>query len=83
MAQPLEQETQEILKTLNAQAQARNMELAQYLQLFAEAGEVAPPGGGPSLEEFDSLLDQVSEGLALLPALPADFSRTDFYAGHD
>ena len=74
---------QEALKTLNAQAQARNMGLADYLQLFAEAGQVAPPGAGPSLEEFESLLEQVSEGLALLPALPSDFSRTDIYASHD
>jgi hypothetical protein len=36
-----------------------------------------------SLEEFDRLLDEVSEGLPPLPPLPDDFSRADIYADHD
>jgi len=83
MALQLEAQTEEVLKTLNAQAEARNMGLAEYLQLFADAGEVAAPGAEPSLEEFETLLDQVSEGLSLFPPLPSDFSREHIYAGHD
>jgi hypothetical protein len=79
----LEEQTEEVLKTLNAQAEARNMSLAEYLQLFAAAGETATFGSGPSLEEFDKLLDQVSDGLLVLSPLPANFSREDIYAGHD
>lgn len=83
MAVDLEEQTQRVLKTLQAQAQARNMGLAEYLQLFAEAGEVAAGGTALSLPEFESILDQVSQGLALLPPLPANLSREDIYAGHD
>jgi len=36
-----------------------------------------------SLDEFDLLLDELSEGLPLLPSLPADFSRKDIYVDHD
>jgi hypothetical protein len=83
MAITLEEQTEAVLKTLSAQAQARNMKLAEYLQLFAEAGHVAAPGTEPSLQEFESLLEQLSDGLYLVPTLPADFSRADIYAEHD
>ncbi|MBI3411870.1 MAG: hypothetical protein HY040_26355 [Planctomycetes bacterium] len=83
MALQLEQQAQEVLNTLNAQAEARNMRLAEYLQLFAEAGQIAAPGVAPTIEEFESLLEQISEGLALFPPLPSDFSRQDIYAGHN
>lgn len=83
MALELEQQTQEILRTLEAQAAARNMEFSEYLRLFAQAGDVAAPGAEPTLAEFESLLEQVSAGLPLMPALPLDFSRADIYAGHD
>ncbi len=33
-------------------------------------------------EEFNQLLDELSEGPPL-PPLPADFSRADIYADHD
>jgi len=36
-----------------------------------------------SAEEFDRLLDALSEGLPSLPTLPADWSRADLYADHD
>jgi hypothetical protein len=35
-----------------------------------------------SLEEFDRLLDDLSNGPPL-PHLPDDFSRADIYADHD
>ncbi len=41
------------------------------------------PGLSLSLEEFDRLLDELSEGLPPLPPLPADFSRADIYEDHD
>ncbi|MCI0377244.1 MAG: hypothetical protein L0215_06550 [Gemmataceae bacterium] len=79
----LEEYTQQVLETLNVQAKARNLELAAYLQLLADAGQLAAPGNEPSLQEFEALLDQLSEGLALFAPLPTDFSRADIYAGHD
>jgi hypothetical protein len=36
-----------------------------------------------SIEEIDRLLDQLSEATAVLPSLPADFSRKDIYIEHD
>lgn len=83
MTLELEEQTYEVLKSLQAQAEARKIGLAEYLRLFVEAGQIVGPGTGPSLEEFDSLVEQLSEGLPLFPALPLDFSRADIYAGHD
>lgn len=83
MALELEEQTREILRTLEAQAAARNMGFADYLRLFAQAGQVASPGVEPTMEEFASLLEKVSEGVPLLPPLPSDFSRADIYAGRD
>lgn len=74
---------QEVLETLKAQAEARNISLAEYLEFFAEAGDVGPAAGPLSLDEFDALLDQVAEAFPPLPSLPADFSRQDLYADHD
>jgi len=36
-----------------------------------------------SLEEFERLLNELSEGLPPLPTLPADFNRADLYDEHD
>ena len=83
MALELEEQTEAVLKTLNAQAKARNIGLAEYLRLFAEAGQIDALGATPSLEEFDTLLEKVSDGLSLFAPLPVDFSRQDIYAGHD
>jgi len=80
MAIQLEEQTQRLLETLRDQAQARNMDLTQYLQLFADAGQVTAAGVELSAQDFEALLDQVSDGLPLLAALPADFSRADIYA---
>lgn len=81
MALPLEEQTERLLETLSVQAAARNLGLADYLRLFADAGNLV--GVEPSLEDFESLLDQVSAGLSLLSPLPANFSRADIYAEHD
>lgn len=83
MAIELEEQTQEVLEVLNAQAAARNMGLAEYLRLLADGGQVTASGAEHSLQEFETLLEQLSEGLSLYPPLPADFSRQDIYAGHD
>jgi hypothetical protein len=36
-----------------------------------------------SLDDFERILDAVSEGLPLLPQLPRDFSRSNIYCDHD
>lgn len=83
MSVKLEEQAQDVLRTLEAQAAARNMALADYLQLFAQAGEIADSSMQLTTEEFDVLLEKVSEGVPALPPLPAEFSRADIYAGHD
>lgn len=83
MSLKLEEQAQDVLRTLEAQATARNMALADYLRLFAQAGEVAGSSMELTTEEFDVLLQQASEGGPVLPPLPVDFSRADIYAGHD
>ena len=48
--------------------------------------DMSPPDEKPpelSDEEFEQLLDEVSEGLDDLPPLPPDFSRADIYDDHD
>ncbi len=79
----VEERTAEVLSTLRAQADARKMSLDEHLRLFAEAGDVSATNSHLSGEEFDQLLDQISEGLPSLHSLPADFSRKDIYAEHD
>jgi hypothetical protein len=39
--------------------------------------------GPPSFDEFDRLLDELSESTEAFPSLPVDFSRHDIYADHD
>lgn len=51
------------------------------LTILDEPGESAT--GPLSADEFDRVLDQISEGTATLPSLPEDFSRRDVYADHD
>jgi hypothetical protein len=83
MSLQLEPKIQDVLTTLQAQAEARCMGLAEYLRLFAEAGEIAPVNGDVTLEEFERLLDQLAEAPAATLSLPADLSREDIYADHD
>jgi hypothetical protein len=78
----LKDRTQAVLKVLDNQAAARNLDLADYLQLYADAGAIALDTTA-SLREFDFLLDEFSEGLSLVPPLPSDFSRDDIYDGHN
>lgn len=82
MSIKLDEKAEAVLQILMAQAQSRRMRLAEYLQLFANAGQVAPVAE-PDLEEFESPLDALSEGLPPLRSLPSDFSRHDIYADHD
>ena len=78
----LEEDVAEVLARLRRQAKERSMPLASYLELFAE-GDNSSPHPSASLEEFDALLDEVSDGLPDLHVLPADFSRADIYKDHD
>ena len=48
-------------------------------------GDPAPPGvSAPvlSLDEFEQILDELSDGLPPLPPLPRGFSRADIYSDH-
>ena len=60
-----------------------------YLEQLAENAtgvkhpETTASAPALSLAEFDRLLDDLVEGLAGLPTLPADFARADLYADHD
>lgn len=66
---------------LRAVAESRGMSVEAYLRRLAET--MAPSNPDPvSNEEFEQLLDEVSEGLNLQP-LPSDFSRADIYLDHD
>ncbi len=77
-------------RRLRQRAAESGQALEAYLQqlIEREAGDavgISPSGEQPplSLEEFDRLLDEVSEGLPPLPPLPADFSLADVYTDHD
>src|SRR5689334_11455360 len=69
---------------LREKASRTGQTLEAYLEQLARHDADATTGGGTipaspsplSQEEFDRLLDQLSEG-PLLPHLPADFSRSD------
>jgi hypothetical protein len=77
-------------RKLREKAMQTGQTLEAYLEQLAQhdAENTNDTGTGlafpPPLsdEEFDRLLDQLSEG-APLPHLPADFSRSDIYADHD
>jgi uncharacterized protein (DUF1778 family) len=60
--------------------------LEAYLEQLAEQSAGIGPAPLPTQEltdeEFERLLDQLSEG-PMLPHLPADFSRSDIYSDHD
>jgi hypothetical protein len=80
----------EIERRLRERAAESGQPLEGYVQQLIEreagdSGTLTPPREQAplTLEEFDRLLDEVSEGLPPLPPLPADFSRADIYADHD
>jgi hypothetical protein len=83
MSAQAEDRTESALRVLKAQAEARGMALADYLELLAEAGKLGPANGDVSLDEFDALLDEIANVFLPLPSLPPDFSRADVYADHD
>jgi hypothetical protein len=75
-------------RRLRERASENGQTLEAYLQQLIEretsgAGAASELEPLLSLEEFDRLMDEVSEGLPPLPPLPADFSRADIYADHD
>lgn len=78
-------------RRLRERAAESGLTLEAYLQRIVEretsgtdgAATASGPRQPPSLEEFDRLLDELSEGLPALPLLPADFSRADVYTDHD
>jgi len=66
---------------LRIQAEQRGISVEAYVRQLAEAAAL-PPAERLTSEEFERLLDEVSEGLNL-QSLPADFSRADIYLDHD
>jgi hypothetical protein len=77
-------------RRLREKATVCGKSLEAYLQELAESDARAANGTTLftadkelSLDEVDRLLDELSEGLPPLPALPIDFSRDDLYADHD
>ena len=73
-------------RILRAKAAEVGRTLEAFLEEIAnrEAGFLDQgQGQAPSdLAEFERDLDELSEGLLQLPALPADFSRADIYGEH-
>ena len=78
-------------RKLREKAAQTGQTLEAYLEQVAEHDVQGKGGGAPAVssrhpplsdEEFDRLLDALSEGPPL-PHLPADFSRADLYADHD
>jgi hypothetical protein len=77
----------EVAQVLQAKAIRNGKTLESYLTELAEqdAQRTSPLMVGAteiSLEEFDRLVDELSDG-PTLPRLPDDFSRADIYVDHD
>jgi uncharacterized protein (DUF1778 family) len=91
---PLDTTMSTVTLRLNSETERKLREVAAhlgqtleaYLEQLAEQNAGIAPAPSPtqelSDEEFERLLDQLSEG-PTLPPLPADFSRADIYADHD
>ena len=71
----LENNVVEALKTLNTQASERKITLGAYLDLIVNAEILPPLQDTLSVEKFDAILNEISDGINSLPCLPADFSR--------
>jgi len=75
---------------LRDKASQNGQTLEAYLEQLAQQEAKGGNGTAPaqptqaalSDDEFERLLDELSEG-PTLPLLPADFSRSDIYADHD
>jgi len=73
---------------LRERAALWGISLEDYLQELAQRDAangtvLSLEKGKLPLDEFDRLLEEISEGLPALPSLPADFSRKDIYGDHD
>ena len=76
-------------QSLREKAAQNGLAVETYLrQLIERDTQAANAGTGAGFAaqvlpaEFDQLLDELSEGLAL-PTLPTDWWRADLYADHD
>ena len=78
----IEEKVADLLAKLRAQAVARRISLAAYLEQLVEPAQPAISGNA-SVEEFDRVLDELAAGPLGVPSLPADFSRADIYADHN
>lgn len=77
----------DVARLLEEKATRNGKTLEDYLAALAEqdaqsSRPLMPMPTDISLDEFDRLLDELSDGPPL-PRLPDDFSRADIYADHD
>jgi hypothetical protein len=72
-------------RALRDKASQCGQTLETYLEGLAARDAQGRNGITPLLvtTDFESRLDDLSEGLSPLPRLPADFSRADIYADRD
>jgi hypothetical protein len=70
---------------LREKAAANGQTVAAYLERLAEreAGSASGASPAPAAADFETTLDELSEGLPPLTSLPADFARADLYVEHD
>jgi hypothetical protein len=77
----IEEKVADLLAKLRAQAVARRISLAAYLEQFIEPQPAI--SGSASIEEFEHVLNELAAAPLGAPSLPADFSRADIYADHN
>lgn len=65
-------------KALAEHAAAVGLSIQDYLKKHFAGGS-----GTNGVDDPDRWLDELAEGLPLLPSLPRDFSSKDIYADHD
>ena len=68
----------QLLGTLHISGKRRAL-----LTILDEPAGSATANAQLTTEEFDRLLEEMSEDTAALPSLPHDFCRGDIYADHD
>jgi hypothetical protein len=77
-----------VAKELRRQAATRGLSLDDYLRALADISEhvLGSDRKSPhelSQAEFQQWLHDLPAGMPILPPLPADLSRADFYNDHD
>ena len=79
----LEQITPDTAAQLAHQAGAQGMDVNTYLQMLLGIPQHSQSLAALSDQAFEALMQELAEGTAGRPLLPADFARTDLCADHD